>query len=175
MRGARTEGRPASIRGRATVSKTREQGVVSSTTERASRYRSLAAWENPEGRGPGLRLYLAPTFVEGESLAARLARGHLSEEEALELTPRVLRILACLQERSAVVLHRDIKPANFMCRSDGSVGLVDFESYRSISANARRRHVRRFSEYVLVEAKTRRRRNYSSVGGSASSSRAAWA
>jgi hypothetical protein len=92
-----------------------------------------------EGRGPGLRLYLASTFVEGESLAARLARGRLSEDEALELASRVLRILVYLQERSPVVLHRDIKPANLMYRTDGSVCLVDFGSSRLLEGAATHR------------------------------------
>lgn len=92
-----------------------------------------------EGRGPALRLYLASTFVEGESLAARLTRGRLADDEALELALRVLRILEYLQARSPVVLHRDIKPANLMYRPDGSVCLVDFGSSRQLEGAATHR------------------------------------
>ncbi len=92
-----------------------------------------------EGRGPGLRLYLASGFVEGESLASRLERGRLTPLQALELARQVLRILVYLQQRSPAVLHRDIKPANLMYRPDGSVWLVDFGSSRQLENQATHR------------------------------------
>ncbi|UJR83947.1 serine/threonine-protein kinase PknK [Sandaracinus amylolyticus] len=58
------------------------------------------------------RPYLAMTWVEGESLAARLARAPLSLGETLHVARRIASALAALHAAGAV--HRDVKPANVM-------------------------------------------------------------
>ncbi|GEM_PF-6987629 len=62
--------------------------------------------------------------VEGETLAARLARGPLEEAESRRLARDVLEALDALHRRG--ILHRDVKPENVMLRPDGSAVLLDF-------------------------------------------------
>jgi serine/threonine protein kinase len=86
-----------------------------------------------EGDGVGLRLYLASEFIEGESLAARIARQPFSESELLELARQVLKVLAYLHDRTPPVIHRDIKPDNILLQPNGKLVVVDFGSARGIT------------------------------------------
>jgi serine/threonine protein kinase len=88
-----------------------------------------------EGTGVGLRLYLATEFVRGESLADRVSRGPLPEEQVFALARSLLAVLINLQQRSPALFHRDLKPANVMFRDDGEVVLVDFGSARTVEGS----------------------------------------
>ncbi|KYF67942.1 serine/threonine-protein kinase PknK [Sorangium cellulosum] len=72
------------------------------------------------------RPYLVMEWLEGEDLAARLARAELSVAESLALVRRMAGALAAVHALG--VVHRDIKPSNiFLC--DGRVELarlIDF-------------------------------------------------
>src|SRR5262249_22572163 len=69
--------------------------------------------------------YLTMPLLEGETLAARLARvGPLPRSEAIRIAARVARALA-LAHRAGVV-HRDIKPANVMLDGRGEPIVLDF-------------------------------------------------
>lgn len=62
-------------------------------------------------------LYLIMEYVDGESLAARLARdGAFSEHQALPLILQLARAIASAHERG--VVHRDLKPSNIMLTPD---------------------------------------------------------
>jgi len=63
-------------------------------------------------------------YVEGETLAARLERGPLAPDEALDVTRQIAEALEAAHEIG--VIHRDLKPANVMLRSDGTVKVLDF-------------------------------------------------
>jgi predicted ATPase len=70
--------------------------------------------------------FLVMDWVEGETLAERLAGSGLSVEESLLLGRDLSRALSAIHERS--IVHRDLKPANVMLRG-GDVRrpiLVDF-------------------------------------------------
>ncbi len=69
--------------------------------------------------------YLVMDFVEGESLADRIARqGALPETEVLSWAGQLLDALGYCHARG--VIHRDIKPQNVVIRPDGRAVLVDF-------------------------------------------------
>ncbi len=72
----------------------------------------------------GGEVLLVMERVEGESLAARLARDRPPRREALRIAEQVAAALAVAHAVS--VVHRDVKPDNVMVRPDGSVKVVDF-------------------------------------------------
>ena len=63
------------------------------------------------------------TFVEGETLRQRLARGPLSVEDACALGIEILDGLAQLHDKH--IVHRDVKPANVLIGKDGRSRLSD--------------------------------------------------
>jgi serine/threonine protein kinase len=73
--------------------------------------------------GRGEVPYLVLELLEGESLAARLARGAMSLDEAVNVARQVL--LALVAAHRAGLVHRDLKPANVML-TKGGVKLLDF-------------------------------------------------
>jgi serine/threonine protein kinase/WD40 repeat protein len=68
--------------------------------------------------------YFSMAFVEGESLAHRLARGLPAPREAAELTRTVAQAVAYAHVEG--VVHRDLKPANILIDKDGRPRLTDF-------------------------------------------------
>ena len=75
--------------------------------------------------------YFVMEFVNGDTLAGRLADGHLSLAESLDIAIQMARGLAHAHRHG--IVHRDIKPANVMFADDGLVKIVDFGVARSAS------------------------------------------
>jgi eukaryotic-like serine/threonine-protein kinase len=73
---------------------------------------------NQDGTG-----YMVMEHLEGETLAARIARGALPFDQALQLATQIADALDCAHR--AGVTHRDVKPANLMLTRDG-VKVLDF-------------------------------------------------
>jgi len=67
--------------------------------------------------------YLILEFVEGETLAQRLARGPLSARETLEVGTQIASAIEAAHARG--IVHRDLKPGNIMI-SSGVVKVLDF-------------------------------------------------
>jgi len=77
------------------------------------------------GRTPDGRFYLAMEFVDGETLARRLARaGAFPPTEAIELVRELAKALGAAHARG--IYHRDIKPENVLLGADGNAKLADF-------------------------------------------------
>src|SRR5262249_29022052 len=68
--------------------------------------------------------YLVLEFVEGETLAERIARGPIPVEEALDIAKNICEALELAHEKG--IIHRDLKPANVKITPDGKVKVLDF-------------------------------------------------
>jgi tetratricopeptide (TPR) repeat protein/predicted Ser/Thr protein kinase len=68
--------------------------------------------------------FIAMQYVEGESLARRIARGPLPARDAVTIAIEVARGLAAAHRVG--IVHRDIKPANIMLTTENDVKIVDF-------------------------------------------------
>src|SRR4051812_1251243 len=87
--------------------------------------RAIAALNHPNictlhDVGPN---YLVMELIEGVTLAARLKRGRLSVEQALQLGTQIANALAAAHAQG--IIHRDLKPANVMLTKAG-VKVLDF-------------------------------------------------
>jgi TolB-like protein len=80
---------------------------------------TLLAAEEADGE-----LFLVQEYVEGESLAERIARGPLGPAELPRLAQALASALA--HAHSHGVLHRDLKPANVLVSADGTWKVTDF-------------------------------------------------
>ncbi len=69
-------------------------------------------------------LYLIEEFVQGTTLASRLADGPLPPRQAAELVAAVADALDYAHSHG--VIHRDIKPANILLDDEGKPHLMDF-------------------------------------------------
>ena len=67
---------------------------------------------------------LVMEFIDGPTLADRLAEGPLPVDEALTITRQIADALETAHEQG--IIHRDLKPANIKLRSDGVVKVLDF-------------------------------------------------
>jgi len=68
--------------------------------------------------------FLALELVEGEDLSARLKRGKVPIDEALEMAGQVAEALEAAHEKG--IVHRDLKPANVKITPEGQVKVLDF-------------------------------------------------
>jgi Tol biopolymer transport system component len=94
--------------------------------------RAIAALNHPcictlHDVGPN---YLVMELIEGETLAARLKRGTLSIEQAIQFGIQIAEALAAAHAKG--IIHRDLKPANVMIMKSG-VKVLDFGLAKSIA------------------------------------------
>ncbi len=78
--------------------------------------------------------YLVLEYVDGETLAERIARGPLRIGEALDACSQIAAGLEAAHD--AGIIHRDLKPANVKLSSGGTVKVLDFGLARVESASA---------------------------------------
>jgi Tol biopolymer transport system component len=69
-------------------------------------------------------LFIVMEFVDGETLADRLAKGPIPLAEALRIAGQVVDALEAAHEKG--IIHRDLKPANVALTADGQVKVLDF-------------------------------------------------
>lgn len=70
------------------------------------------------------QMFIVMSYYKGETLKAKIDRGRLPLEEALQFATQIARGLA--KARQAGIVHRDIKPANIIVTTDGVVKILDF-------------------------------------------------
>jgi predicted Ser/Thr protein kinase len=68
--------------------------------------------------------YLVMEYIEGPTLAERIAQGPMPMEEALPLARQIAEALEAAHERG--IVHRDLKPANIKLTTDGKAKVLDF-------------------------------------------------
>jgi serine/threonine-protein kinase len=67
---------------------------------------------------------LALEYVEGPTVAERLAQGAIPLDESLSIGRQIAEALEAAHERG--IVHRDLKPGNIKLRPDGLVKVLDF-------------------------------------------------
>ncbi|MCA1842755.1 MAG: serine/threonine protein kinase, partial [Actinobacteria bacterium] len=78
------------------------------------------------------RPFLVMEYVEGETVADRLARGWgFTGDELVGLLTELSAGLACAHSEG--IVHRDVKPHNVLIRSDGVAKLTDFGIARAVA------------------------------------------
>jgi hypothetical protein len=78
--------------------------------------------------------YFTMEYVEGGSLADRLAAGPLSPAEAVRLIEHLARALHAVHEKG--IVHRDLKPGNVLLSSAGELKVADFGLAKVLDADA---------------------------------------
>jgi eukaryotic-like serine/threonine-protein kinase len=68
--------------------------------------------------------YLVMELVEGPTLAERIARGAMPQEETLAIARQIAQGLEAAHEKG--IVHRDLKPANIKVSPQGVVKILDF-------------------------------------------------
>jgi Tol biopolymer transport system component len=109
--------------------------AVAGDSERLARFereaRTLAALNHPNiAHVHGFEeRALVMELVDGEDLAAAIARGPIPIDEALHVARQIASALDAAH--AAGIIHRDLKPANIKVRPDGTVKVLDFGLARS--------------------------------------------
>jgi serine/threonine protein kinase len=96
-----------------------------------SEARAIAALDHPAicavydvASDPSAGDFIVMQYVEGETLASKLAAGPLPADDALRIAIRIAEALAAAHARG--IVHRDLKPRNIMIGPDGAPRLLDF-------------------------------------------------
>ena len=117
--------------------------AVASDHDRVARFEReaemLAALNHPniaqihgvEDAGGSLALVME--LVEGEDLAARIARGPVPFDDTLPIARQIADALEAAHEQG--IIHRDLKPANIKVRSDGTVKVLDFGLAKAVESS----------------------------------------
>jgi eukaryotic-like serine/threonine-protein kinase len=80
------------------------------------------------------RAYFSMQYVEGTTLAARVAAGPLRPDEAARLVAAIAR--AVEHAHHAGILHRDLKPSNVLLDIDGNPLVTDFGLAKQVAGGA---------------------------------------
>jgi eukaryotic-like serine/threonine-protein kinase len=75
--------------------------------------------------------FLVLELVEGPTLADRIARGPIPQDEAFAISAQVIEAMEYAHERN--IVHRDLKPANIKVTPEGDVKVLDFGLAKAIA------------------------------------------
>jgi eukaryotic-like serine/threonine-protein kinase len=73
-------------------------------------------------------------FVEGETLADRIARGALPVDDAIAVAGQIVDALEAAHDKG--IVHRDLKPANVKLSPSGAVKVLDFGLAKMVETSA---------------------------------------
>jgi serine/threonine-protein kinase len=73
-------------------------------------------------------------YIDGPTLADRIAQGPIPIDEALPIAKQIAEALEAAHEAS--VIHRDLKPANVKLKPDGTVKVLDFGLAKAMQPDA---------------------------------------
>jgi Tol biopolymer transport system component len=73
-------------------------------------------------------------FVDGRTLADRIAAGRIPVDETIAIALQVAEALEAAHERG--IIHRDLKPANVQVTPDGTVKVLDFGLAKALDSDA---------------------------------------
>jgi Tol biopolymer transport system component len=117
---------------------------VAADPERLARFereaKTLASLNHPNiahiygVEGTGTAPCLVMELVEGEDLAAHIARGPMPLADVLPIARQIADALEAAHEQG--IVHRDLKPANIKVRSDGTVKVLDFGLAKAMDPTA---------------------------------------
>jgi serine/threonine-protein kinase len=80
-------------------------------------------------------VYFAMQYIEGETLATRIARGPMAAEDVLRIAADVADALSEAHARG--IIHRDIKPQNIMLSARSVVKALDFGLAKAVDEDRR--------------------------------------
>ncbi|MEM6363118.1 MAG: serine/threonine-protein kinase [Planctomycetota bacterium] len=78
------------------------------------------------------RPFFSMKFIEGQTLAQRIAQGPMPPREAARIVSEIASGLAVAHD--AGVLHRDLKPSNILIANDGPAMITDFGLAKQVGA-----------------------------------------
>ena len=97
-------------------------------------------------------------FVDGPTLADRIAQGPITIDEALPIARQIAEALEAAHEQG--IIHRDLKPANIKIRTDGTVKVLDFGLAKALDPTSPgTADVDRIADHHLTGGDDRRRRD----------------
>ncbi|MBC7474654.1 MAG: protein kinase, partial [Candidatus Sericytochromatia bacterium] len=74
-----------------------------------------------------IELYIVQEYINASNLNQIIRKGkHYNQNEAINITIQVLKILEYLHNFLPQIIHRDIKPSNILVDQDNIVYLIDF-------------------------------------------------
>ena len=92
--------------------------------------RSIAPGTHGSGMTVGGQQVIVLEFVEGETLADRIARGPVPVDDALALARQIAEALDAAHEKG--IVHRDLKPANIAVSREGVVKVLVSRRTRAV-------------------------------------------
>ncbi|MCC9641708.1 serine/threonine protein kinase [Rhodopirellula sp. JC740] len=78
------------------------------------------------------RPFFSMKYIEGQTLAQKVASGPMAPREAAKLVAEIARAVAVAHD--AGILHRDIKPSNILIANDGRPMITDFGLAKQVGA-----------------------------------------
>jgi Tol biopolymer transport system component len=89
----------------------------------------------PDPASTPVRIHaLVMEFVDGPTLADRIAPGPIALDEALPIAKQLADALEAAHDQG--IIHRDLKPANIKVRADGTVKVLDFGLAKALDSGS---------------------------------------